>query len=156
MEPGSPESVAFTAATDAVMWGAAVAICQNNPQPPGVDVPAAFAVPPQAILVATIDVLSHVLSFTAFKDAFDAQAAIFDRAESVQNVMMTNPNDKEVLALVERSRVGGARDGRRKWPRRRARLGPAVVVVRAPASAAAALMAVAADHGGTYQFYVPA
>ncbi|MBA2280661.1 MAG: hypothetical protein H0W25_05410 [Acidimicrobiia bacterium] len=71
---------AFVAATDSVMWGAAVAVAQLG----GPVLAGGHPTPPSAPLI------EHVLSFSEVNPAFDAQEAIFDGIKSVADIQFTN------------------------------------------------------------------
>lgn len=136
---------AFTAATDAVLWGAALAIAHQQLQAPG---PPVAATPVSAVIRTAREpaAVKHVLSFSDFDGMFAAQAEILERIPGVGSVTVTYADKDDVSALVEAH--GLAADG--------STLGHYVLIAPGPASVAVALAAIANAHGGSFHFYADA
>ena len=130
---GDPVTVAFTAATDSVLWGAvAVQAAQSLFDPASVSAVSAST----PTLKRSDPAVTHILSFIAFEDLFAAQGQVFDQIPSVTELRITNPSDEKVVALLERRPADPA-------------LGPSVLVVEAPLGATEILTHIAMTHRGT-------
>jgi hypothetical protein len=136
---------AFTAATDAVLWGATLAIAQQQLEAPG---PPVAGTPVSAVIRTAREpaAVKHVLSFRDFDGMFAAQAEILDRIPSVGSVTVTYADKDDVSALVKAH--GPAADG--------GMLGHYVLIAPGPAAVAVALAAIATTHGGAFHFYADA
>ena len=127
-----PVAVAFTAATDAVLWGAVAVQAAEILVDPS-SAPVVTASTPSAKVADPV--VAHVLSFPAFEAAFEVQAEVFDQIPSATQVRMTNPADNDVARLMAHRTAGPP-------------LGQSVVVVDAPSAAAETLARIAVAHDG--------